>query len=250
MFTIPFIRDGVPRAMLGLFVLLTALLPASTLVAGDIVEELTGAWSGSIPGPGGEIFMQVDVRPVSEAGLPPEVMITVPNLGLFDRLADKISIETDSLVFEMAANGVTGRVELQPGPPPRGVFRFVEGPESVVDLASVGFDLERRPDVRAADGAVRHDGTVTLPAGNTLGITIVLAEIEGSPVAIIDIPSQSVRALQMFPTPTEVEGATAWRLPIPGSATLALTPEGDTFTGIFTQGPLNLETSFERAELG
>ena len=250
MFTIPFIRHGVPRAMLGLFVLLTALMPASTLVAGDIVEELTGAWSGSIPGPGGGLFMQVDVRPVSEAGLPPEVMITVPKLGLFDRLADKISIETDSLVFEMAASGVTGRVELQPGPPPRGVFRFVEGPESVMDLASVGFDLERRPDVRAADGAVRHDGMVTLPAGNTLGITIVLAEIEGSPVAIIDIPSQSVRALQMFPTATEVEGATAWRLPIPGSATLALTPEGDTFTGIFTQGPLNLKTSFERAELG
>jgi fermentation-respiration switch protein FrsA (DUF1100 family) len=247
-------RRKVARTVSGLYMLAAFLI--CPVARGDVslvdtlVDELAGAWSCSIPGPGGDIFMQMDVAPPREASLSPEVMLTAPNLGIFDRLADKIRIDVDALVFEMSATGITGRVKIRSGEPPRGEFQFIEGPASLTELAPLEFDLQRRPDVRAAAGAVRHDGTVSLPAGNPLGITIVLAEIDGEQVAIIDIPAQGVRALQLFPADTEVEGTTAWRLPIPGSATLSLTPKGDTFVGTLRQGPLDLEATFERAELG
>lgn len=254
MFELSCFRRGVDQVAFGLLVVLAVLIqPVATAGADlldDLLDDLTGAWSCSMPVPEGDIFLQLDVLPSGDQESPPEVMITVPNLGLFDRPAEKISVEGDALVFEMSATGITGRVELRSGEPPRGGFRFIKGPVSLTGLPPVEFDLQRRPDVRATPGAVQHDGKVSLPAGNLLAITIVLAEREGQATAIIDIPAQGVRALQMFPAKTEVEGATAWRLPIPGSATLLLAPKGDTYRGTFLQGPLELETSFERVELG
>ncbi len=250
MLQMSFVNHGFARAISGVWLILAFLTCPVTTADADLADELFGAWSCSMPGPGGDIFLQLDVLPSGDAESPPEVMITAPNLGLFDRLADKIRIEGDSLVFEMSATGMTGRVEVRSGEPPRGGFQFIKGPSSLTALPPVEFDLQRRPDVRATAGAVQHEGKVSLPAGNLLGITIVLAEHEGQATAIIDIPAQGVRALQMFPAETEVEGATAWRLPIPGSATLLLIPDGDTYRGTFFQGPLKLDTSFERAELG
>ncbi|MEE2972921.1 MAG: CocE/NonD family hydrolase, partial [Planctomycetota bacterium] len=134
---------------------------------------------------------------------------------------------------------------------------FEAGPARLTELDPITLILQRRARVREVAGAARHDGVLRIPGGGSLPITIVLANVEGSPAGLIDIPAQGVQGLLMspgvVPEPTVDDSLEShpdvrvWSIPVPQPATLLVRPDGDSWIGEFRQGSFRLPVRFERA---
>ena len=220
--------------------------------------HLEGTWWGEAPVPGGGMFIQIESL-VAESD---QVSISIPKLGLFAGRPRSLEAGEGGLTMVAAGAGVTVEIRISSsgneGLMPASIA-FIAGPQQVIDLGRFDFTLEKAPPVRRLPGAVRHDGSLELPGGGMLPITVVFAEFNGVRHGLIDIPAQGVQGLVLLPAGLEhpegsggespIEGhpdARAWRIPVPMEATLVVRPNGESLLGRFRQGPLRIDVVFRR----
>lgn len=220
--------------------------------ADSTVERLRGEWRADVPAL--DLALQVAVDGTAER---PSLVVTAPRLGIIAKPPRTVEVVEDAIVATLPGPGLVAEFRLEIDPVPRVVVSFPAGPPQVTSLPPAGADLVRIPPVRTAPGASRHDATLQIPGGGRLPITIVLATIDGTAHALIDIPAQGIQGLALVPRDLAdldaeeplagEDGARLWRLPMPMPADLLIAPRGDSWQGRFRQGPLALDLDFERA---
>ncbi len=228
-----------------------AVVPTPRLEDGPI-ERLRGEWRADVPSLGLALQVKVDgteARPV--------LVITAPRLGIMAQSPRTVEVVDEAIVATLPGPGLVAAFRLEAGTKPRVVVSFPEGPPQVTGLEPAVADLTPVPAVRLAPGASRHDAILLIPGGGRLPLSIVIATIDGTRHALIDIPAQGLQGLALVPgKPADLaeeeplaaeDGALLWRLPVPVPAELLLVPRGDSWQGRFRQGPLALDVAFERA---
>ena len=231
-----------------------ALASGHGAVASELLDDLRGEWRGEAMVPGSPVYVQARVAGTAES---PEVVLSIPRLGVFAVEARQVAVAGDELVISHPAAGLVAEVRLRPGEQPQGTLSFPNGPPQVTSIAPVTFDLVAVPELRTAPNASRHDGELVIPGGGRLPITVVLAEIDGVEHGLVDIPAQGIQGLALIPAALDdsfrddplaaASGVRRWRVPVPVEANLIIVPDGDSWRGRFMQGPLALDIAFTRA---
>ena len=176
---------------------------------------------------------------------------TIPKLGMIDQPSSSVDVDGGITTTVFGRPGFRVALEwFESADATTGRFGFLEGPESLVELAAVDFQPESTPEIRTAPGASRHDATLEIPGGGELPLSLVLADVDGRTFALIDIPAQGLVGFHLKACDAgEVRssGSMCWTLPVGVDAVLTLEPAGNSWTGRFEQGGLDIPIEFSRA---
>ena len=188
---------------------------------------------------------------------PSSITGSIPLLAMFSGTPSRRSVMEDAVRLEFAAAGVTCQFDLRGTSSDRidGVLRFTgDSPEDMqgVDHA---FVMRPVPDLARVAGAERHDAVLQIPGGGRLPISILLAKVDGTIVAEMDIPAQGVNRIVMF-SDTEATatlaatrpGSMVFRVGMAVPVLLAISPVEGSWEGTFAQGPIELPVAFSRVE--
>ena len=225
-----------------------------TAIAGPSQEDRTlrsrliGRWMASIPVPGGGLHLQARFIE-QEDGI--AAYATIPQLAMLDQPATSLRVVDGTMDTEFGRAGFRVGIDwaIAEGTV-TGRFAFLEGPPGLMELEAVDFTPVMRPALRTAEGATRHDGTLEIPGGGELVLSLVLAEVDGRPHGLIDIPAQGLVGLYLreCDVPEDLPaGSICWSIPAGVEATFVLSPSADSWEGRFRQGALDLPIAFTRA---
>ncbi len=221
-------------ALLSLLALAPPSLPIPSMLMGEGEDG------------GVRLFLVVKLES-GEAPEAPQVRVTMPALGMFDRLASDARLDGEVL-----------RLSLTPGPGFEARFEIApaEGGGASADLSLASpngarqAEIALRPTASAASvpGAMAWQGGLQAGPGRPLLIKLVLAESDRyGPVGSIDIPAQGISA---FPLLVERPGDGGWRLRMPvlvdAVMELAEIDGGEFLQGRFRQGPADLPFELAR----
>ena len=214
--------------------------PVFAQAGADRNSPFTGRWTGQVPIVGSPIDLQLDIT-VEEGGL--KVDATALRVQAVNVRATEVEINDDRLTFRMKAAALVMAIGLSPGEEGlNGSFSFLEGPAAATALPPTEFTLESVPRIEGALDVTRYNGTLTIPGGGKLGLSLLLAEVAGKPVAEIDIAQQGLSGL-IVAVERDADNPNRYRfnLPVPVPATMELELADGVFEGTFSQGPYNLD---------
>ena len=222
---------------------IVAILVSATAFAQDADrrgEEFLGRWIGQVPITGSPIDLQLNIAS-EEQGLLIEV--TALRVQAINTRATEVELKDGLLDFKVSAAGLVMKIDLTPGEAGlSGSFDFLEGPAPAVALPPTDFTLRSVPRLDGVLDVTRYNGTLALPGGSTLGLSLLLAEIDGKSFAEIDIAQQGISGL-ILDVQREDDSPNRYRftLPVPVPATMDMELAEGVFEGTFSQGPYNLD---------
>ncbi|MCH2162734.1 MAG: alpha/beta hydrolase [Phycisphaerales bacterium] len=205
----------------------------------DRSSSFLGRWKGLVPLAGSPIDLQLNISR-NEEGL--QIAVTALRLQAINAPATDILTRDGRLAFELAVASLRMDVGLTPDEEGlKGRFAFLEGPPAAVALPPTEFMMRKVPPIDGTLDVTRYNGTLAIPGGGNVGISLVLADVDGKPVAEVDILQQGITGL-IVDVERAKDNPNQYRfvLPVPVPATMDMELADGVFEGTFSQGPFDL----------
>ena len=226
-----------------LVVVFGAVGPLSAQVVIEDARPFLGRWQGEVPIPSSPLMLQSEMT-MGEKGFVVRSMAL--RMLITDSIDNASSITNGELIYTISSSSLAAEVRVRPeGAKLVGSFKIVKGPPPAVAAPGYQFSMIRIPDLSNAAEASRYNGTLSIPGGGTLALSMVVAEIDGQPFGEIDIAQQGIKGLVMrISRPDDDPDRYILDLPTPMPAQMELTFADGVFEGNFKQGPYDLPIVF------
>ena len=215
----------------------------SAQVTIEDARPFLGRWQGEVPIPSSPLMLQSEMS-MGEKGFMVRSMAL--RMLITDSVDNAASIANGVLTYTLSSESLAAEVSVQPqGARLVGSFKIVKGPPQAVAAPGYEFSMVRIPDLSKAPEASRYNGTLKIPGGGTLALSMLVGKIDGQPFGEIDIPQQGIKGLVMKVThPDGDADRYLFEMPTPMPAQMELTFADGVFEGNFKQGPYDMPIVF------
>lgn len=215
----------------------------SAQVTPEDARPFLGRWQGEVPIPASPLMLQSEMA-MGEKGFMVRSMAL--RMLITNSVDNAASIADGVLTYTLSSESLAAEVRVRPqGEILVGSFKIVKGPPQAVAAPGYEFSMTRTPDLSKAPEANRYNGTLKIPGGGTLALSMIFAEIDGQPFGEIDIAQQGIKGMVMKVTrPNGEPDRYLFQMPTPMPAQMELTLADGVFEGNFKQGPYDMPIVF------